>query len=392
MPAVNLDSWRSDDSTKRSVSVDCLFCLRGRGATSETDKLTLPTACHQCRGLGHVTDQMPSYKLVVEYDGSRYNGFQRQTSSTASSSVRVPKRPHYDENGKRRKVVCTIQDCLEDTILRRMGLPSSISLSDLRMRCAGRTDAGVHARGQVVAFTLPKDDGIIFGDKNEKDQDQDTTFWKILRAFNTRLPVDIAVVAMERCADDFEPRFACRRKRYTYTIRYRRRVVVESDEGSTLLPICESGPYTLRRAFDGSCLWLCPWSLDDGGISSLCKAMEGNHNFAAFVHKEERLQKQQGHNMVLERFSFAITQVKTTTARASTTGATNDAAVVDAIFTLEAKGFARSMCRNLVGYMVDVARKQVEHHESILDGSEESASRVHSAPASGLCLEQVWFS
>jgi hypothetical protein len=72
---------------------------------------------------------MTTLKLVVEYDGSRFNGFQRQTSSSAP---RAPKRPRYDEEGRKRGLPCTVQDVLEDACV---NFQPGATLESLRLRC-----------------------------------------------------------------------------------------------------------------------------------------------------------------------------------------------------------------------------------------------------------------
>ena len=291
--------------------------------------------------------------LIVEYDGSRYNGFQRQTSN----ADRPPKRPRYDDDGRKKGVPCTIQDCIEEALLQWR---PDTTLESLRLRFAGRTDKGVHARGQVIVVDLQV---------NEED-------WAVVRALNSRLPFDVSVKSVEPCHPTLEPRKACTRKKYSYTIRFRRLCV---DEHGRPLPIClKGGPHCIRSAHDAPCLWICPWALNDTIIPSLCHKLTGTHDYSAFIHKSDR----QNHNNVKDvtRFDFELLQetlehVPTITAR----------------FCLEARGFGRSMVRNLVGFVVDVSRANIDVDE--VDGmwTAAKAGLVHAAPASGLCLEKVWF-
>jgi tRNA pseudouridine(38-40) synthase len=140
------------------------------------------------------------FKLIVSYNGFRFNGFQRQHQSSLASSaaaadedqlskeessnssitntshknnssaapsvgvvVRAPKRPHYEsKTGRPKGVPLTIQECLEQVLLDYINTGSmcsssrSWSLSDLQLRFAGRTDKGVHAMGQVVTVHFPE--------------------------------------------------------------------------------------------------------------------------------------------------------------------------------------------------------------------------------------------
>eukprot|EP00814_Leptocylindrus_danicus_P003188 CAMPEP_0116011274 /NCGR_PEP_ID=MMETSP0321-20121206/4478_1 /TAXON_ID=163516 /ORGANISM="Leptocylindrus danicus var. danicus, Strain B650" /LENGTH=109 /DNA_ID=CAMNT_0003480491 /DNA_START=192 /DNA_END=517 /DNA_ORIENTATION=- len=77
-----------------------------------------------------------TYKLTLEYNGSNYQGFQRQQSSNQLD---------INPNNKKRKrgAPCTIQDKLEEALMRL----TNQSIHDLRCRMAGRTDKGVHATG-----------------------------------------------------------------------------------------------------------------------------------------------------------------------------------------------------------------------------------------------------
>lgn len=108
-------------------------------------------------------------KLVLQYDGTDYHGWQRQAA--------VP----------------TIQAVVEDTL-------ATIVSETLVVHASGRTDAGVHALGQVAHF----------------DTRSRLPASTIVRAMNARLPPDIAVVAAEDAAPTFHARFSVKRKTYCY--------------------------------------------------------------------------------------------------------------------------------------------------------------------------------
>jgi|Deesub1362B_J571_1020462.scaffolds.fasta_scaffold11424_3 tRNA pseudouridine38-40 synthase len=108
---------------------------------------------------------------IVEYDGTNYAGFQIQPNKR------------------------TIQGEIERVLL-------SLTQEEIRITGAGRTDAGVHAKGQVIAFR---------------------TEWKhsieeLQRAMNALLPQDIAVRELGIASEDFHPRFSAKSRRYIYTI------------------------------------------------------------------------------------------------------------------------------------------------------------------------------
>jgi tRNA pseudouridine38-40 synthase len=231
------------------------------------------------------------------------------------------------------------------------------------MRFAGRTDAGVHARGQVLAVSLPDDLGEL---------------WHIRKSINSRLPVDISIEELSDCENqDIDPRSDVKRKQYSYTLKYRRKM--HSNDGE-LLPICTSGPQSIRSGLDPAALWVCPWALDDSQLDELCRRLAGDHDYSAFVHRQARRDKEN-----------ALTVERLVCERLHETK--EDAPVMTVRFVVEAKGFRRSMVRNLVGFLVDVCRGTVEESifETLWTGTDEVADKVHSAPACGLCLEHVLY-
>ncbi len=114
---------------------------------------------------------MVRIKMTVEYDGSRYHGFQIQHNAN------------------------TVQAELENGIKR-------LTSEQVSIICAGRTDSGVHALGQVVAFDTQTS---IPGDK-----------WQF--ALNSFLPADIQIIESSQCNPHFHPRFDARSKTYHYLL------------------------------------------------------------------------------------------------------------------------------------------------------------------------------
>ncbi len=114
---------------------------------------------------------MPTVRLVLEYDGSRYAGWQRQ-----------PDQP-------------TIQEAVETALYQ-------LTQQTISVIGAGRTDSGVHALGQVASFRI----------------EREWTPRQWIRGLNARLPEDIAVRAAETVVDDFHARYAARGKLYEYRI------------------------------------------------------------------------------------------------------------------------------------------------------------------------------
>ena len=117
---------------------------------------------------------MRNLKLTVTYDGTDFNGFQAQTGANLR----------------------TVQECLESVWHKLTG-------ESIRLVGAGRTDAGVHAQGQVVNFRTER--GAI-------------PVERVPYAMNSLLPDDVRIVGCERVRDDFHARFDARSKVYEYRI------------------------------------------------------------------------------------------------------------------------------------------------------------------------------
>ncbi|MBN1292471.1 MAG: tRNA pseudouridine(38-40) synthase TruA [Candidatus Latescibacteria bacterium] len=118
---------------------------------------------------------MYTVKLVLEYDGTRFAGWQVQPCER------------------------TVQKVVEDTIEKVVHHP-------VRLIAAGRTDAGVHAAGQVAGF------------KTESDMEM----WRLEKALNGLLPRDVSVIRIDRVHDSFNARFDAKSRSYRYTISDRR--------------------------------------------------------------------------------------------------------------------------------------------------------------------------
>jgi tRNA pseudouridine38-40 synthase len=156
---------------------------------------------------------MAHYKVILAYDGTHFSGFQRQGSAR------------------------TVQAVLENS-LRSLGWTGRAILS------AGRTDRGVHALGQVIAFEL---------DWVHSDQE-------LLHALNASLPKDVAVQMIDQTRADFHPRYDAIERRYRY------RVYTSPVRN----PLFEQ--YAWR-------VWPPP-QLEK--LAQAAKLIEGSHDFAAF--------------------------------------------------------------------------------------------------------------
>jgi tRNA pseudouridine38-40 synthase len=161
---------------------------------------------------------MPRFRLTLEYDGSGLVGWQRQ------------------DNGP------SVQALVEAAVEKLTGAPAEVT-------AAGRTDAGVHALGQVAHVDIARDLGI--------DAVRDgLNFW--LRDEAGRMPV--AVLAAEIVAGDFHARFSADLRRYLYRIVNRRPPLV----------------------LDRGRAWWVPQPLDEAAMHSAAQLLVGRHDFSTF--------------------------------------------------------------------------------------------------------------
>ena len=161
---------------------------------------------------------MPRYKLTIEYDGRPFVGWQRQSNGLS------------------------IQQCLEEAVQGFAG-------EAVTVHGAGRTDAGVHATGQVAHIDL----GRPFPADTVRD------------AINAHLrPVPVAVLRVVPASDAFEARFSAVERRYRYRIVNRR------------------APLTVDRGL----AWHVRYPLDVAAMAGAAAALEGRHDFTSFRAKE----------------------------------------------------------------------------------------------------------
>lgn len=156
---------------------------------------------------------MTTFKLVLEYDGTQYAGWQRQLNAP------------------------TIQAAVEDAL-------AAIAQTRLTLIGAGRTDAGVHALGQVASF--------------KTDRGLSQREW--LRALNAHLPADISALSVEAVPDHFHARYSAKGKLYEYHLMNRP----------------ERAPLLRERA------WMLYKPLDFTAMTEAAACLTGSHDFSSF--------------------------------------------------------------------------------------------------------------
>lgn len=241
------------------------------------------------------------FAATVSYDGTEFVGSQVQP------------------NGR------TVQDELETAAKALFGAPTRVEL-------AGRTDSGVHASGQVAAFSA-------------ETRLEATT---VGRALNAHLPDDVAVRALREVPGGFDPRRWARRRWYRYTIA----------NGEARDPLS-------RRS-----AWHVEVRLDLPAMQAAAEALTGQRDFIACSGKLEP-----GRTSVRNVFSAGWRGEGRTL-----------------LFDIEADAFLPQMVRRLVGAIVAIGRggQTVEEFVRLLEQAVPGAIGP-TAPPHGLCLEQVWY-
>jgi tRNA pseudouridine38-40 synthase len=242
-------------------------------------------------------------RLVIEYDGTAYHGWQRQANAL------------------------TIQQMLEEAIAGLVGHP-------VRIHGSGRTDAGVHALGQVANFrttsTIPAD--------------------RLPHAINAHLPPDIAVLRADDVPDAFHARYSATGKTYRYTL------------------LCRS----VRPTLDRTRVYWVRWPLDADAMRRAAALFIGEHDFAAF-----------------ETESTGEGTVRTVTrcdieAHPEPTGGQRIE------ITVSANGFLYNMVRAMVGTLLQIGGgKAPPERVAQLLAARDRTLAGPTAPARGLCLLSV---
>ena len=241
-------------------------------------------------------------KLTIEYDGTEFNGWQAQA-----------------------KGLRTVQGEIEKAL-------KKIFKSEIRLYGSGRTDAGVHALGQVANFkiTAPMPVAVI------------------QKALNSNLPEDVSVTKAEEVPLNFHAQYSAKSKIYRYTILHR----------------------ASRRAYGRQFCLHFPYKLDLAIMKKEAKSLIGRKDFRSFGS----LDKGHGRDNAIRHVTKIDIKKK------------GDIITID----IEANGFLYKMVRNIVGTLLDVGtgRLPTGSIKKILTKKNRKVASPP-APAHGLCLLKV---
>ena len=237
-------------------------------------------------------------RLLLEYDGTDFAGWQIQPDAR------------------------TVQATLEEALLQLLG-------DRVRVSAAGRTDAGVHAAGQVACFST------------ERDLEPQG----VLRALNALTPPDLTVSAADVVPESFDPRRSAKSRAYVYRIWNRR----------------ASSPFWRRYA------WHVRGALRFDAMAAAAECLVGEHDFSSF--------------------RAAGCDAKHAVRRVDRSEVTREGDLV--CYRIEATAFLRHMVRNIVGTLVDIGHGRRDEEIEALLAARDRTQAGATAPAHGLCLERV---
>ena len=243
---------------------------------------------------------MTRYAFGIEYDGSGFKGWQRQTHEA-----------------------CTVQAAVEDALAKVADHPVEVT-------CAGRTDAGVHAAGQVIHF--------------DTQARRDLRGW--LLGTNSNLPPAVSATWVQEMPEAFHARFKATARQYRY-------VILNRD---------------VRPALGRAELTWVHRPLDAARMQAAASQLTGKHDFSAFRSVECQAKQ-------------PVRDLKRLDVRRE-----GERIIIDAV----ADGFLHHMVRNITGVLLEIGQGKREPGwaREVLEGRDRSLGGV-TAPANGLTLLAV---
>jgi tRNA pseudouridine38-40 synthase len=242
---------------------------------------------------------MPTYKLTIEYEGTRYSGWQAQGNT--------PK-----------------------TVQGRLIAAARQVLGEVDLGGAGRTDAGVHAAGQVAHLRVQKAIDPV----------------QLARKINDLLPHDINILTALRVSDRFHARHDATTRVYLYQIA------------------------TRRTAFAKPFVWWIKDRLDVEAMQQAAAMLPGRHDFTAF--SDRRIKEEDSRIVVVDRCEAAT-----------------DGHLI--LLRIEASHFLWKMVRKLIAFLVEIGRGEATSDDLATRLTADGEHFAPTAPPSGLFLEAVTY-
>jgi tRNA pseudouridine38-40 synthase len=273
---------------------------------------------------------MPRYKLTVAYDGTNFHGWQKQQRSTEvpdsespgsrSHGIAIPWLPLAEGSA----TIRTVQGVLEEAV-------REVVRENVNVLGASRTDARVHARGQVAAFTTSREIPVK----------------KLPRAISSRLSDDVQVRKAEIVPDDFDPIRGAIAKGYRYRIAFG----------------CRPGKSPL---FGRNFITTTAYRLDPALMNDAARELMGEHDFASFTriaHGRE--------STVRTIYDCRVTEIGKRGCQIDVAG----------------NGFLYNMIRIIAGTLLEIGRGKIDPEEigKILKARDRNAAGP-TLPPNGLCL------
>jgi tRNA pseudouridine38-40 synthase len=272
-----------------------------------------------------------NHRMELQYDGTGLHGWAKQEG------------------------LSTVEGCLETALRTVLGYAPAL-------RVAGRTDAGVHARRQVVSLRLPKE----------------TDLSKLAVSLNALTPPGIAIARIARAPEDFDARRNAVSRTYRYFL-----AASFAAAPVTAAPSRGGGPSSFPAVspFWSRYCWHAPGTLAPHLLGAAAEATLGHHDFTAFTPAAS------------EHASFRRLVLRCAWRRASgalwgSSGRGRGSGML--YLEIEADAFLRHMVRALVGTMVEVGegRRELESYRGLLEGAARETAGP-TAPAHGLFLWNV---